>query len=157
MVVDLRGNGGGNSYVANLFLEYLDVAQYRTWDSDVRLGWYLYKNRNNVCKNKRQLDAFAGTVYVLTDTETFSAAKDFAMLLADNDLAIHVGQAPGNLPDAYMDVLQFRLENSGLSLWVSYKRAYRIDSTQSGKPLEPDIVTDDALQTVYDIIKNAGS
>lgn len=154
VIVDLRGNGGGNSYVANLFLEYLDVDTYRSWDCDVRYGWYLVKNRDIVVENSKRPEAFSGQVYVLTDVETFSAAKDFAMLLADNDLAVHVGQAPGNLPDSYMDVAAFWLKRSGLTLSVTYKYAYRLDRTQSGKPLEPDVVTDDPLNSVYDLISH---
>lgn len=155
VIVDLRGNGGGNSYVANLFLQYLDVETYQAWDSDVRFGWYLHRNRNIVIENERKPNAFSGKVYVLTDVETFSAGKDFAMLLADNDFAVHVGQAPGNLPDAYMDILQFRLSNSGLKLSMTYKRAYRLDRAQSGCPLEPDYVTEDAIKTVYELIEKA--
>lgn len=41
VIVDLRGNTGGNSLVANEFLRYLDVDQYRAWDCAVRYGWYL--------------------------------------------------------------------------------------------------------------------
>ena len=145
IAVDLRGNGGGNSGVANLFIQYLDVQTYRSWDSDVRCGWYLVKNRDTVITNERQPRTFSGTVYVLTDTETFSAGKDFAMLLADNELAIHIGQTPGNLPDCYIDLLQFQLPHSGLRVDISWKRAYRIDESKRGLPLEPDHLTDDPL------------
>ncbi len=43
VVVDLRGNGGGNSLVANEFLRYIDVDQYKLWGFAVRFGWYLHK------------------------------------------------------------------------------------------------------------------
>lgn len=33
--------GGGNSLVANEFIKYLDVAEYRGFDSAVRYGRYL--------------------------------------------------------------------------------------------------------------------
>lgn len=145
IAVDLRGNNGGNSNTANLFIQYLDVQTYNSWDSDVRLGWYLAKNRDIVMVNERKPQTFQGTVYVVTDVKTFSAGKDFAMLLADNDLAVHVGQAPGNLPDCYIDLLQFQLPNSGLRVDVSWKRAYRIDEAKRGLPLEPDHLTGEPL------------
>jgi len=148
IAVDLRGNGGGNSGAANLFIQYLDVQYYRSWASDVRYGWYLVKNRDTVIRNEQQPRVFQGTVYVITDLETFSAGKDFAMLLADNDLAIHVGQAPGNLPDCYIDLLQFQLPNSGLRVDVSWKRAYRIDESKRGLPLAPDVTTDTPLEWI---------
>ena len=148
IAVDLRGNGGGNSGAANMFIQYLDVQTYRSWDSDVRYGWYLVKNRDTIIKNARKPRTFQGTVYVLTDVETFSAGKDFALLLADNDLAVHVGQAPGNLPDCYIDLLQFQLPNSGLRVDVSWKRAYRIDESKRGLPLVPDVTTDTPLEWI---------
>ena len=120
---------------------------------DARYGWYLKKQRDTTIENQRKSQTFDGTVYVLTDTETFSAGKDFAMLLTDNDLAIHVGQAPGNLPDCYIDILQFQLPNSCLYLDVSWKRVYRIDESQRGLPLEPDYPTSDPLEWVK---KNTG-
>lgn len=153
IAVDLRGNSGGSSYVANLFLQYLDVKTYRSWDVDARYGWYLKKQRNITVENRQKSQTFGGTIYVFTDIGTFSAGKDFAMLLTDNDLAIHVGETPGNLPDCYIDILQFQLPNSGLCLDVSWKRVYRIDESQRGFPLEPDHPTSDPREWVQ---KNTG-
>ncbi len=45
VVLDLRGNGGGNSRVANKFLQYLDVKTYHSWDSAIRYGWLLKQNK----------------------------------------------------------------------------------------------------------------
>lgn len=42
---------------------------------------------------------------MLTDTWTYSSAMDFAMLIADNDFDIIIGQPSGNLPDGYGDCL----------------------------------------------------
>lgn len=153
LVLDLRGNGGGNSYVAYLFLEYLDVPQFRVTAPDIRYGWYLKRGGAVVQYNNRRTDAYSGTVYVITDRYTYSSAVNFAELLADNEIAIHVGEAPNALPDSYGDLLCFRLPNSGLQLNVSHKRFYRIDQTQSGQPLEPDYPSADPLATVYELIK----
>ena len=148
IVVDLRGNGGGNSAAANLFIQYLNVERYKSWAVDGRYGWYLEKQRDITIENRKKPRVFEGTVYVLTDIETYSAGKDFAMLLADNEIAIHVGQAPGNLPDCYMDILRFQLPHSGLVLDVSWKRVYRIDESKSGLPLEPDHMNSEPLDWI---------
>lgn len=154
VVVDLRYNGGGNSGVANEFITYLNVEEYDSWDSGVRLGWYLHKSENVVYNNKKKPQVFDGQLYVLTNIKTYSAAMDFAMLIADNDLGILVGEPSGNLPDSYGDILRFQMPNSKLMLGVSYKRWYRIDQSKSGQPILPDyeVSSSEALRKVYELI-----
>ena len=154
VVVDLRGNGGGNSWVANEFMRYLDVEEYQSWDSAVRLGWYLLKNEDVSYKNQKKKQVFDGDLYVLTDTWTYSAAMDFCMLIADNALGTIVGKPSGNLPDSYGDCLYFQMPNSGLKLSISYKRWYRIDRTKAGQPIMPDVEVSagSALEKVYELI-----
>lgn len=91
---------------------------------------------------------------MLTDTWTYSSAMDFAMLIADNDLGIIVGQPSGNLPDGYGDCLSFQMPNSRLAIGVSYKKWYRVDQTRAGEPLMPDVETasEEALEKVYELI-----
>ena len=48
VIVDLRGNGGGNSSVANEFLTYIDVDTYESWENAVRFGWYLLRYQDVV-------------------------------------------------------------------------------------------------------------
>lgn len=155
VVVDLRWNGGGNSWVANEFIKYLDVDTYKSWDSEIRYGWHLLKNKDIVYENQKKKQVFDGTVYVLTNMKTYSAAMDFAMLVADNDLGTIVGQPSGNLPDSYGDILSFQIPNSKLMLCVSHKRWYRIDQTKSGQPIMPDYEVESgmALEKVYELIK----
>lgn len=154
IVVDLRGNGGGNSGVANLFLTYLDADTYKGWRVAKRMGWLMLENdEEDLIKiNPHQPQIFSGQVYVLTDIETYSAAMDFAMLLADNDLAIQLGQAPGNMPTAYMDILVFQLPNSGMELEVSHKKCFRVDESKLDEPLTPDYITDQPMEKVYELI-----
>lgn len=154
IAVDLRGNGGGNSWVANEFIKYLNAAEYRGFDSAVRYGRYLVKNENVIYKNQKKKQVFNGNLYVLTDTWTYSSAMDFAMLIADNDLGIIIGQPSGNLPDGYGDCLSFQMPHSGLTMGVSYKKWYRVDQTRAGEPLIPDVETapEKALEKVYELI-----
>ncbi len=154
VIVDLRGNGGGNSWVANEFLRYIDVDCYESWDCDVRMGWYVAKNRNISYENKRHNRVFDGSLYVLTDLHSYSAAMDFAMLVADNDLGTLVGEASGNLPSSYGDCLYFQTPNAGLVVGVSFKKWYRVDKSKNGEPLTPDYECppEQALQKAYELI-----
>lgn len=156
IAVDLRGNGGGNSWVANEFIKYLDVTEFRGFDSAVRYGRHLVKNENVTYKNQKKKQVFNGNLYVLTDTWTYSSAMDFAMLIADNDLGIIIGQPSGNLPDGYGDCLSFQMPHSGLAIGISYKKWYRVDLTRAGEPLMPDVETapEEALKKVYELIQH---
>lgn len=154
VIVDLRGNGGGASTVANYFLSYLTVDEMKSWDYGMRFGWYFWEDSDIVVRNPERDREFAGNLYVLTDINTYSAAMDFAMLIADNDLGTLIGQASGNMPDGYGDALTFQLPNSKLTLGVSHKRWYRIDKTKTGELVEPDYLTESrgALDKAYELI-----
>jgi hypothetical protein len=154
VIVDLRGNGGGNSAVANEFLKYIDVDTYRTWDSDIRFGWYLLRNRDKVVNNPQKPEIFNGDLYVLTDTFTYSAAMDFAMLIGDNDIGTLVGEPSGNLPDSYGDILFFQMPNSDLVIRISHKKWYRIDPEKAHEALTPDVVVpaEEALDKALELI-----
>jgi hypothetical protein len=156
IVVDLRGNGGGNSTVANEFLRYIDVDQYKSWDGAVRFGWYLHQNNDVVVDNRKQPKTFDGDLYVLTDIFTYSAAMDFAMLIGDNDLGMLVGEPSGNLPDSYGDILVFQMPNSDLVVRISHKKWYRIDEEKAQEALMPDVIVpaEDALDKALEMIAN---
>lgn len=142
IIVDLRGNGGGNSYVADAFLQYLDIDGYDSWSSDIRYGNHLKHYESYHVDVQKKDNAFSGNIYVLTDVYTYSAAMDFAMLISDNHLGTIVGEASGNLPDSYGDILSFSLPNSKLGLTISYKNWHRIDQSKKGEPIEPDYACD---------------
>ena len=155
VIVDLRANGGGNSLCADEFIRYLDVDGYYGWPSHVRMGNILIKNKKSFTRNNKLGAGFSGDLYVLTDTRTFSAAMDFAMLIEDNGLGTLIGEAPGNLPDSYGDTLSFAAPNSGLRYTVSHKRWFRIDETKAGRPIEPDVpcASAEAMDRAYELIE----
>ena len=92
---------------------------------------------------------------MLTDVYTYSAAMDFTMLVADNHIGTIVGEASGNMPDSYGDILMFALPNSKLTLTVSYKNWHRIDQSKTGEPIEPDYPCDpkDAMGVAQRLIR----
>lgn len=153
VAVDLRGNGGGNSLVANEFIKYLPVARYRDVPCDWRWGWFVVSFDGEV-KNKQYGDLlFDGEVYVLTDSSSFSSAKDFALIIQDNGLGDVVGIAPGNAVNSYGDVALFSLPNSGLLMQISTKKWYRIDETNPDDYVVPDFPGEDALTILYSVLE----
>lgn len=159
VIVDLRGNSGGNSLVGYEFISYLPVESYLTGSSQVRLGPILINNKPQSQKNSPQKEpVFKGDVYVLTGADTFSAAMDFAVLISDNGLGTIVGESPGNMPSSYGDILRFQTPNAGLIFSVSYKYFERPDSSKSHLPLLPDVVVpaEDALTETMRLIGVSG-
>lgn len=153
--VDLRNNGGGNSLVANEFIRYLNTDTYKIWGQDWRLGPFLISSEGTTMQNEHNQEfLFNGGVYVLTSVYTFSSAMDFAMLIKDNNLGTIVGEASGNLPGGYGDVSVFKLPNSGLTMQVSTKKWYRVDTENKDKFIEPDIPCDSdvALDTLENML-----
>jgi hypothetical protein len=154
VAVDLRGNGGGHSGVANAFLQYINVDTYVSWDSSVRYGPLLWKNENIVVNNLKKDPVFSGELYVITNVYSYSSAMDFAMLIKDNNLGHIIGEPSGNSPDSYGDNLYFQMPNSKLYFTVSHKKWYRVNKDKAGLPIEPDYecASADAVETLYKII-----
>ncbi|MBD5481002.1 MAG: hypothetical protein HDR15_00500 [Lachnospiraceae bacterium] len=153
VAVDLRGNGGGNSLVANEFIKYLPAARYRDVPCDWRWGWFVF-SYDGWIKNKQYGDLlFDGEVYVLTDSGSFSSAKDFAMIIQDNGLGHVIGIAPANAVNGYGDVALFSLPNSGMLMQVSTKKWYRIDVTNTDDYVVPDFPGEDALTVLYSVLE----
>ncbi len=139
VVLDLRGNIGGDSRVIGEFLRYLPIDYYSTGASRVRFGPYIVENQEELVANERKIPSFEGKVYVLTDAFTFSSATDFATTIQDNLLGKVVGEVPGNMPTSYGDVVVFQAPHSKVLIQVSYKYFIRPDQTKVDLPLIPDI------------------
>lgn len=155
VIVDLRGNPGGNSMVGNEFLRYLPVKEYKTGNTDVRFGPIIWHNKPQLVENQQTEPTFHGNVYALTSTDSFSSAVDFATLLSDNDFGTVVGQIPGNMPSSYGDILIFQTPHARLAFTISYKYFVRPDAEKSELPLIPNIETsDDALETTIEMIRH---
>lgn len=153
LILDLRGNVGGNVAVINRFLRYIDIQYYSTFNKiTVRLsrqasdqrgylgrtGIYhlpLSKIRNNPVKDL----LFDGNIFVLIDNRTFSAATSFATILVDNGLATTIGEPTGGMPTCYGDALHFQLPNSRLLYAISHRKFERVDEGKRfARSLYPD-------------------
>ncbi|MBE6758867.1 MAG: hypothetical protein E7554_02100 [Ruminococcaceae bacterium] len=143
VAVDLRGNGGGNSLVANEFIRYLPVDTYCVDGYIHRLGCFMLDftgDKYTVIENRRYTDlAFDGNLYLLTDSGSFSSAMLFAAYIKDNGLGTLIGEPPGNDPNGFGDIAEFRLSNSRLYMSVSTKQFFRPDRECTDRLVMPDV------------------
>ena len=155
VAVDLRGNGGGSSLVADEFIRYLDVEQFRTGKYKWRFNYVTIPFDKDVVHNRKYEDlTFDGKVYVMTDTKSFSSAMLFAQYIKDNELGILIGEAPGNTPNCYGEIAVFYLPESHLYFQVSTKEFFRVDEDTSDRLVMPDLPCDSrkALATLYNAL-----
>ncbi len=154
VAVDLRYNSGGSSLVANEFIHYLDIPEYRSWAQEVRFGPFYIESKSSTDKNKRLGHGFDGNVYVITSIYSYSSAMDFAMLIQDNGLGLVLGEACGNMPASYGDVVCFQLPESKLYMQISKKKWHRVDESKEDLPIIPDIECDpdDAIDVLKEYI-----
>lgn len=156
VAVDLRGNGGGSSLVANEFIKYLPVDSFNDCPYDMRLGFLNFHSEGKT-KNKKYNDLiFLGNVYVLTNNSSFSSAKDFAMLIQDNNLGKIIGQPSANLVNGYGEVICFYLQNTGMYVQISSKKWYRINTENPNEYVIPDFIceSEDVFNKLDELISH---
>jgi hypothetical protein len=163
IAVDLRNNYGGDSRVIEYFMNYMDVDSYKSFGSFIRYSnqaaaqnGYSKKSGSdryppNVISNKHLTTTpFKGRLYVLTSPRTFSSANWFALIVQDNKLGKVIGQASGNQPSSYGDIINSQLPASGIPFSMSHKQFVRPDSSRDPATyIQPDI---SAYTTAQDII-----
>jgi hypothetical protein len=148
LVIDVRGNPGGDSGVLGPLLERLppetvvDYGGFRRLSAhaleqrELKPEWYTMRPDSDLTEptdgawskspRAKRLTPFAGDVFVLTDAGTFSSGNWVAVVLSDNGLACTVGEATGNAPSSYGDALGWDLGH-GLWLSVSFTKWLRPD------------------------------
>lgn len=124
LVVDMRGNGGGNVILSNLLTKYIAAKPFKIADSLYALkkkssykeyqnnyflnhlfliffarkkmdGRYHFTHFENRYFKPRKKNHFEGTTYILTGGNTFSAATLFTKALIDQENVVVVGEETG--------------------------------------------------------------
>lgn len=110
LILDLRGNWGGDFYVGLWLAYYLNLADGIDW---------------------------LNGVYTLVDKDTFSAATINATQFKHLLNAKIVGEPTGSNPNGVQDMGTFKLPHSGLMISYS-KRLFRLQG-KPNEPLVPDV------------------
>jgi hypothetical protein len=157
LAIDLRGNGGGDTYVVNELFKYLPIDTYYQGDNFRKIRWnYLTFNQGGKTKNKRNTELeFGGNLYMLTDEDSFSSSMIFAEMVVDNGLGKVIGESPAESCNSCGEITQFYFDDIGMWLSVSTDYNTRIDPSR-GDYIEPEYpcAGEDAIQTLYDIVSD---
>lgn len=154
VAVDLRDNGGGSSAVAKEFIKYLPIDSYLVGSSTARYG-FITRTSGGTVTNIQQADLlFNGSVYILTNTSSFSAAMDFAMMIQDNELGKIIGEPSGNSPNSYTEIATFYLPNTGLYMQISTKKSNRANPEIKDDYIIPDYQCEsrEVFETLYSLL-----
>lgn len=141
LIIDIRGNGGGNSAVGDVLLRYISHKPFRQMGkglaritpTTLRLtdypglkpGWTFFDGEGEdgsglilPLAEKR----YKGKVYLLTSHMTFSSASSFAWAFKHFGMGTVIGEETGGMSVSFGDVLLYRLPVSRLACTISWKR-----------------------------------
>ncbi|MBI4902398.1 MAG: hypothetical protein HY820_02105 [Acidobacteria bacterium] len=167
LIIDLRGNGGGNSDMGDHIFTYLHGGKFRQfsrveakisdevkqflprWARPVALfttGRVMGKDMGEE-KHAKPAAFFSGRKYLLIDNDTFSSATDFAAMFRDYQTGDILGYETGGVPTSFGDTYEFPLKNSQIPCRVSWKRFYppKPKPGDDQRGVQPDIGWTDEL------------
>ena len=180
-IVDLRGNGGGNSMAGAWLLQPMGITVpssgivRRFSPLMVELGVQhdlisplekavisivtLFAD-GMISTPNHGTASNPNNVYViaLTDNDTYSSATMMAYWVQDGGLGSIIGAPSRNAPSAFGDMLTFMLPYSGLEVRVSHAQFLRPDAAADQSILWPDIIVDpaDALDVAIEHLRALG-
>ncbi|MDC7996534.1 S41 family peptidase [Gilvibacter sediminis] len=166
LIIDLRGNGGGDDSFADYLTSYIADKPFK-WCSEFKLRSSrqlkdaLAANRDttsayqNAIFSKANGEVFSydfpkyepkpasrryqGEVYVLVNRHSYSQAAVTAAQLKDYGWATIVGEETAEYPSLYASVFNFSLPNTGIPVVVSKGEIVRVSGDRSARGVLPDI------------------
>ena len=160
LILDLRGNGGGDPYAGNLLLTYLLASKFQYFKSNVR-GY-------NRLVQDSQIDkyAFSGNLYTLIDGLGFSTTGHILSHLTDQKRGTLIGQESGGGYICNDASRMVRLDNTNIGFNLPHLAyATSVQGQTQGRGIMPNIETkysikdylnntDLEMQSALDLIKN---
>jgi C-terminal processing protease CtpA/Prc len=166
LFIDVSKNGGGNSAVGNVLIDYFYDKSYGTY----RCNWKKSEDYLKLLKSwggqpgdqysntpdgeilhfsSDTVDAavnphrFKGKVFVVIGNGTFSSAIMFATLVKDNHIATLAGEIPANgHPNHFGEMYNTQLPNTKIDVRFGVKEWIRPSGEKADNKLRPDILID---------------
>jgi hypothetical protein len=125
-ILDLRGNGGGNSSMGTMVFVKMIDKPYGEWQPDPNHSWPV-------------------KMALLCDRSTYSAASFEAMCFKDYKMGIIAGEETGGRASGSGDIVDVRLPNSGLTCGIATCWFTRRAGYDDGRGVLPDLPLDVTL------------
>lgn len=160
VLIDARGNGGGNSNACERLLKAMDmkapeydmVVRYSR-EAKEQIGYLrtsgMFRHRGSEkSRANEEVD-----LIVLCDRDTFSSATMLLVWVRDGNLGKIVGEPSSNTPSSYGDILYLSLPNSHVDASVSHKQFIRPEENNVERMLIPDMETsaEDAYEKALEL------
>ena len=156
LVLDVRGNTGGQSEAGAQVIRYLiarpvnQVSRARERLNDDNRGWFGYKGRagemremdltrDGMIEPAAQAQRFEGRVALLVDAMTYSAGILFATTLQDHGLAVLIGQPTAGYANQTGNMEPVRLPNTGLMAYIPAREFVRPSGDARIAHVVPDL------------------
>jgi C-terminal processing protease CtpA/Prc len=176
IIIDVSRNGGGNSQVGDVLIDYFYSKPYRTYQCNWRrsdeylalikswgnqdanyaaqpAGKVIHFDSDKSQPTANNPDRYKGKVYVMVGNGTFSSAIMFATVIKDNHIATLIGQVPQNgHPNHFGELYATKLPNTKLDLRFGVKEWIRPAGKAGENVLRPDILLD-TNKPISEIIK----
>lgn len=176
LFIDISKNGGGNSQVGNIIIDYFSDQSYKTysgrWKKSQEYADYLKKAgspnpeyeklkdgevmplKSSTVTPGKNPNRFNGRTYVVVGENTFSSAIMFAVTILDNKLATVIGESPSKgHPNHFGELIAFKTPNTQLTFIFGVKEWIRPSGVLENNQLVPDIKINLSGKTKEDIIK----
>ena len=116
VVVDLRGNGGGDPYCAAYLLQYISDKPFMYYKKGTTDS---YKDLEKTIKPFK--DNFSGNLYVLINSLCASTSGHLASILKYNNIGTLIGSETGATYSCNAHTINFKLKNTGINASVATK------------------------------------
>ncbi len=168
LIIDFRGNGGGDSQIGDELIKYLSDAPFIQYQkavakvSSVSRDKFHYPFEKDTLIVKELADSyehmiqpypekkrFSGNVYALIDGGTFSSAGSTVWCINHYDVATIIGSETGGTGVHFGYPIKRELPNTGLSYFISHMKWYQIgadDTSYHG--LFPDYKIDLSIEDI---------
>ncbi|HZH64374.1 MAG TPA: S41 family peptidase [Flavisolibacter sp.] len=172
IIIDLRKNGGGDSGLGDMMLDYINSKPYRNMSSvKIRISKHSkayanlrgiddsFKNKGNgelyeykvknLMQPKKNPIRFTGKVAVLIGTGTFSSANMLANAIKDYGLATLIGESTAEPANDFGEIFSFMLPHTHIVAAGAFKMFTRANGNEKDfDGIKPDIEVKNSLADV---------
>jgi len=145
LIIDLRGNGGGDPFCASYLLSYIEKEP----------TVYFSKPYGKYADLSKPIplaeNPYRGNLFIITDESNFSTTGHFCAILKYHNIGTFIGQETGGTYTCNAAVRTFDLKNTGLILKLA---TGSFAAAVSGLPKDRGIIPDHRVQTNIEDLKS---